>query len=96
MLGADGALMDVVYYVCIDAGPVDCLSCLCLHFLHPLVGSMQVTKGTFKEFWGNKDRAFLEEEACLYGQLILGAPDVSGDPQDLLLVIWPYLKGEVV
>ena len=31
-----------------------------------------------KEFWGNADAATLEEEAGLYGQLILGTPEVSG------------------
>ena len=72
MFGADCALMDVVSYVCIDARPVDCLSCQCLHLLHPLVGSIQVSKGMVEEFGGNADVPSLKEEASLYGQFIPG------------------------
>ena len=88
MLSADTALADIVSYICIDVGPVHCLSCLYLHLFYPLVGSMQVHMGTVEEFWGNTDVAFLEE-ACLYGQLVLDTPEMSGNPQDLLLVIHP-------
>ena len=91
MLGADSALTDIVCYVCIKVGPVDCLSCLCLHLLHPLVGSVQVSKGMVKKFQGNADAASLEEEASLYEQLIPSAPEVLDDPWDLLLAIWPSL-----
>ena len=89
VLAVDSASVDVICYICIDAGPVYYLSCLCLHFLHPLVGSLQVSNGAVEEFQGNADTASLEEEASLYRQHVPGAPEVSGDPQDLLSVIWP-------
>ena len=50
---------------------------------------MHVSKGVVEEFWRNKDVASLEEEAGPYGQLIPGAPEISGNPWDLLPVIWP-------
>ena len=93
MLGADGALTDIICYVCINARPVSCLSCLCLHLLHPLVGSIQVIEGTVKVFWGNADMASLEEEPSLYGQLVPSTLEVFSDPRDLLPVIWPSPKG---
>ena len=52
---------------------------------------MQVIKGVIKEFQGNTDMATLEEQTGLPG-----APEVSGYPWDLLLVIQPSRKGEVV
>ena len=60
MLGAGGALTDIVCDVCIDAGQVDCLSHLCLHLLNPLVDSMQVSKNLVEKLWGNVDTASLE------------------------------------
>ena len=74
VLGADSASADIICYICIDARPLDCFSCLCLHLFHPFVGSMLVSKGVFEEFWGNVDTTSLEEEAGLYGQLIPDAP----------------------
>ena len=50
MFGADGASTDVVCDVCTSARSVECLSCLCLHLLHPLMDSVQVRKGMVKEF----------------------------------------------
>ena len=89
VLGTDGASADVICYICVNAGSVYCISCLCLHLLYPLVGSMQVSKGMVKEFWGNINAATFEEEAGLYGQLVPGAPNVLGYPWDLLPVIGP-------
>ena len=80
VLGAASASADIICYICINVGPVYCLSCLCLHPLHPYVGSMQVIEGMGEEFWWNTEAASLEEEASLYGQLITGAPELSGDP----------------
>ena len=57
---------------------------------------MQVSEGTVKELWENADAAIFEEEANLYGQLILGAPEVSGYPWDWLPAIQPSPKGEAV
>ena len=48
VLGADSALVHVTGYICINAWPVNCLSCLCLHLIYPLVGSVQVSKGAVK------------------------------------------------
>ena len=79
-MSADSVLVDIICYVSVNAGPVYCLSCLCLHLLHPQVGPVQVSNGTVKESWGNVDAASLEEEAGLYGQLILGVPEVLGYP----------------
>ena len=89
VLGADGELTDVICNVCIDAGPINCLSCMCLHLLHPLMGSLQIGEGTVEEFWGNTDLASLEEEAGLYGQFLPGTPEVSDNPWDLLPAIQP-------
>ena len=88
-----GTFVDVICYICIDAGPVYCLSCLCLHLLHPLVGSVQVSEGTVEEFLENADMATLEEEASLYGQLVSATPEVSGYPWDLLPTIKPTPNG---
>ena len=87
MFGADGISVDVICYICVKAGPIYCLSCLCLHLLHPLVSSMQVRKGTVEEFWGNVDTATLEEEASLYRKLIPGTTEMLGYPLDLLPAI---------
>ena len=43
VLFADSALADIICYVCVDARPVDVLSCLCLHLLHPMVGSIHIS-----------------------------------------------------
>ena len=75
---AFGAPSDVIGNVIIDAGPIICLSCLCLHLLHPLVCSVEVSKGVVKEFWGNTDLVSLQENTGLEGQLILDTPEVSG------------------
>ena len=40
--------------------------------------------------------AFLKEEASFYGQLILGTPEVSGNPWDLLPAIQPTPKTEAI
>ena len=42
---------DIVDDVSIDAGSINYLSCLCLDLLHPLVCSMETSKGMVKEFW---------------------------------------------
>ena len=34
VLGADSTLADVINYICINAGPIHCLSCLCLHLIY--------------------------------------------------------------
>ena len=93
VLGAGSALADINSYISVDAGSVHCLSCLCLHHFYPLVGSVQVSKDMAEEVWGNTDAASLEEEAGLYGQLVLGVPKMSGDPWDLLSVIQPSPQG---
>ena len=75
---------DVIGDVSINAGPINCLYCLCLHLLHPLLCSVEVSKGMVKEFWGDADFVSLQKNTSLSGQLILGAPQVSGDLWDLL------------
>ena len=96
MLGADSALADIICYIGINARPVYCPSCWCLHLLYPLVGSIYVSEGMVKEFGGNADTASLEEEAGLYGQFIPGTSEVLGHSWGLLRVIWPSPTGEVV
>ena len=49
MLCAYGALLDVICNVGFDAGLIDCFSDLWLHLFHPLVGSLEVSKGTVEE-----------------------------------------------
>ena len=53
VLGAGCAVADIVGYVILYAGPIHCLSCLCLHPVYPLICSVQVGKDTVEEFWGN-------------------------------------------
>ena len=96
MLSADSALADIVDYICINVWPVHCLPCLCLHLVYPLVGSVQVSKSTVEWFQGNTNAGSPEEEAGFYGQLIQGSPEVSGEPWDLLLAIWPSPYGKAV
>ena len=92
LLGANGALADVIDYICINARPAHCLSCLCLHLNYLLVHPMQASKGAVQYFLGNTNAGSLEETS-FYGQLISGSPEVSGDPQDLLAAIWPTPYG---
>ena len=44
VLAADNASVDTIDYICVNAGPVHCLSCLCLYLVIPPVGSMLVSK----------------------------------------------------
>ena len=90
MLGTYGTLLDVVNDVYINAGPVNGLFGLGLHFYHPLVCAMEVSKGTVKELWGEADSVSFQENISLDGQLIQGNPEVSGNPWDLLEALWPY------
>ena len=52
---AYGALVDIVSYVSIYARPIHCLTCLGLHPIDTLMGSMQISKGMIEELWGNAD-----------------------------------------
>ena len=54
VLGAYVAPFDIVNYICIDAGPVNCLSGLGLHFFHPLVYATEASKGMVEEFGGTQ------------------------------------------
>ena len=49
MFSAYWESLDVIDNVCMHAGPVNCLSCLALHLLHPQVYTMEVSKGPVKE-----------------------------------------------
>ena len=93
---AYGAPVYIVRDVSINAGPIHCFSSLCLHLLHPLVGFMKVSKGAVKVFWGNADFTSLQENTGLKGQLVLGTPEVSGDPLYLFKVVRLSPKGEAV
>ena len=92
VFSADCAPADIVGYFSIDAGPIHCLSSLCLHHVYPLMDSVQVSKGAIEGFWGNADVGSLEEEAGFYRPLILGSPEMSDNPPDLLPVVWPTPK----
>ena len=61
MLSADGALVDIVSYVCIYAGLIHSLSHLSLQPIDPLMCIMQVHKGVIEQFQGNADPCPLEE-----------------------------------
>ena len=87
MFGAYRAPLDVVYDICIDDGPVNCLSGLGPHFLHPLVHAVEVSKGPVEELRGDGNFVFLQENTSLNGQLIPGATEVMGNPQDLHEVV---------
>ena len=50
MLSTYGAPFDVINDVSIDSGPIDCLSCLCLHLLHSLVCAVESAR-----LWSRRD-----------------------------------------
>ena len=93
---AYGAPADIVRDIGINVQPIHCFLHLCLHLLHPLVGPTKVSKGTVEEFCGNADLASLHENTSLYGQIVPGAPEVFGNPQDLLDAVGPSPEGEAV
>ena len=55
LLGAYGATFDIVDDICTDAGPVNCLSSLGLHLLHPLLCVVEVREGPVEEVVGYTD-----------------------------------------
>ena len=67
VFSAHGGPSDVVSDVSIDAGPIDFLSCLCLHLLHPLLCTLEVSKGTVEEFCEDTDSTSLQKNASLNG-----------------------------
>ena len=93
MLGAYGAPFDIIDDICINVGPVNCLTGLGLHLLYPLVCTVEVSEGSVKEHGGYVDFISLQENTDLNGQLVPGAPEMMGDPQDLLKVVRPSPKG---
>ena len=96
MFSADRASLDIVNNICIYAGPVHCFSGLGLHFLHSLVHAVEVSKGPVEALRGDAYLVSLQQDTILNGDFIPGAPEVSGDPWDLLEVVRPPSKGEVV
>ena len=61
MIGAYGALADIVDNIGIYAWPIHSLPNLSLHPINALMSSMQVNKGAVEEFWGNAYPCLLEE-----------------------------------
>ena len=90
MLSADGALMDIVGYVCIYAGPIHCLSHLSLHLINPLMCCMQIGKGMIEQFQGNADSCPLEK-ARVNGKFFPGSPRMSGNLGELMPALRPTL-----
>ena len=62
---AYGAPVDVVGDGDINAGSVNCFPHFYLHLFHPLMGSVEVSKGVVKKFWGNTNVASLKENTGL-------------------------------
>ena len=52
--------------------------------------------GFWGEVWGDADSVSLQKDNVLNGQLILHAPEVSGNPQDPLQTGGPSIEGELV
>ena len=70
MLSTYGTPSDIIDNVSIDARPIDCLSCLCLYLLFPLVCAVEVSRGTVKEVGRDAVSVSLQENTSLNGQLI--------------------------
>ena len=51
---AYGAPLDVVNYICINAGPVNWFSGLGLYLFHPKVCAVEVSEGTVKKLRGTQ------------------------------------------
>ena len=85
MFCACGAPSNVINDVSIDAGPIDCLSYLCLHFLHPLVCSVEVSKGTVEEFWGT-------QTWCPFRRILALLDSSSQVPQKCLIILGTCLR----
>ena len=80
-----GAPLDMVDDVCLHAGPINCFSCLGLHFSIPWYVLWSSARVLLKNL-GDADSVSLQENTSPNGQLVPGTTEVMGDPNDLEVV----------
>ena len=84
-----GAPVHVVNYICVDAGPVNCLSGLGLHFCHPLVCTMCRSVKVWSRRLGGCRLSLPSGEYQPQWTAHPGCPQtVTGNPWDVLEAGW--------
>ena len=92
MFGAYGASADIVSYINVYAWPILCPCFLGLHPINPLMGAMEVGRGTVEQFWAMQTLVPLRSRLSQQ-RAQPGLPEMSGNAWDLLPALGPTSKG---